>query len=51
MGYYVRELTNRKIVAAILISFVSWLSEKKIGLAGFLTALPLKTLLFFYEVM
>ncbi len=33
------------IVAAILISFVSWLSGKKIALAGFLTALPLTTLL------
>lgn len=33
------------IVAAILISFVSWLSNKKVGLAGFLTALPLTTLL------
>lgn len=33
------------IVAAVLISFVSWLSGKKTGLAGFLTALPLTTLL------
>jgi uncharacterized membrane protein YczE len=33
------------IVAAILISFVSWLSGKKTSLAGFLTALPLTTLL------
>lgn len=33
------------IVSAILISFVSWFSGKKIGLAGFLTALPLTTLL------
>lgn len=33
------------ILAAILISFVSWLSGKKTGLAGFLTALPLTTLL------
>ena len=32
-------------VASILISFVSWLSGKKVGLAGFLTALPLTTLL------
>ena len=32
-------------VAAILISFVSWLSDKKTGLAGFLTALPLTTLI------
>jgi len=33
------------IVAAVLISFVSWLSAKKTALAGFLTALPLTTLL------
>jgi hypothetical protein len=33
------------IIAAALISFVSWLSGKKTGLAGFLTALPLTTLL------
>lgn len=33
------------IVAAMLISFVSWLSGKKTGLAGFLTALPLTTLI------
>ncbi len=33
------------VVAALLISFVSWLSGKKTGLAGFLTALPLTTLL------
>lgn len=32
-------------LASLLISFVSWLSGKKIGLAGFLTALPLTTLL------
>ena len=32
-------------ISAVLISFVSWLSHKKIGLAGFLTALPLTTLL------
>jgi len=36
---------GKTVVAAILISFVSWLSGKKIGLAGFLTALPLTTLL------
>jgi len=35
----------KTIIAAILISFVSWLSGKKTGLAGFLTALPLTTLL------
>jgi hypothetical protein len=33
------------LVAATLISFVSWLSDKKTGLAGFLTALPLTTLI------
>jgi hypothetical protein len=32
-------------VAAALISSVSWLSGKKTGLAGFLTALPLTTLI------
>jgi hypothetical protein len=36
---------GKTIVAALLISFVSWLSGKKTGLAGFLTALPLTTLL------
>ncbi len=36
---------GKTIVAAILISFVSWLSGKKTGLAGFLIALPLTTLL------
>jgi len=36
---------GKTINAAILISFVSWLSGKKVGLAGFLTALPLTTLL------
>lgn len=36
---------GKTIVAAILISFVSWLSGKRTGLAGFLTALPLTTLL------
>ena len=36
---------GKTIIAAILISFVSWLSGKKTGLAGFLTALPLTTLL------
>jgi hypothetical protein len=33
------------VIAAILISFVSWLSGRKTGMAGFLTALPLTTLL------
>ena len=33
------------LVASILISFVSWLSGKQASLAGFLTALPLTTLL------
>ncbi|WP_419172573.1 hypothetical protein [Halobacteriovorax sp.] len=36
---------GKTVVAAILISFVSWLSGKKTGLAGFITALPLTTLL------
>ncbi len=36
---------GKTIIAAIFISFVSWLSGKKTGLAGFLTALPLTTLL------
>ena len=33
------------VISAILISFVSWLSSKKVGVAGFLTALPLTTLI------
>lgn len=33
------------IFSAVFISFVSWLSGKRVGLAGFLTALPLTTLL------
>ena len=33
------------LVAAVVISFVSWLAGKKTGLAGFLTALPLSSLL------
>ncbi len=33
------------LVAAVVISFVSWLAGKKTGLAGFLTALPLTSLL------
>lgn len=36
---------GKTILAAVLISFVSWLSGKKTTLAGFLTALPLTTLL------
>ena len=36
---------GKTIIAAILISFVSWLSGKRTTLAGFLTALPLTTLL------
>lgn len=36
---------GKVLLAAILISFVSWLSSKKTGLAGFLTALPLTTLI------
>jgi len=38
-------MIGKVVVSAILISFVSWLSGKKIALAGFLTALPLTTLL------
>ena len=39
-------ITLGKIIfAALIISFVSWLSGKKTGLAGFLTALPLTTLI------
>lgn len=41
MGFTVLKICT----AALLISFVSWLSGKKINLAGFLTALPLTTLL------
>lgn len=33
------------IISAVLISFVSWLSGKKTVLAGFLTALPITTLI------
>lgn len=36
---------GKTILAALLISFVSLLSGKKTGLAGFITALPLTTLL------
>ncbi len=36
---------GKTIVAAVLISFVSWLSGRQTSLAGFLTALPLTTLL------
>lgn len=36
---------GKTVLSALLISFVSTLSEKKVGLAGFLTALPLTTLL------
>ena len=36
---------GKTALAAIIISFVSWLSGKKTGLAGFLTALPLTTLI------
>ena len=36
---------GKTIVAAVMISFVSWLSGKKTGLSGFLTALPITTLL------
>lgn len=36
---------TKTLVAAVLITFVSWLSGKKTGLAGFLTALPLTSML------
>ena len=36
---------GKVLLAATVISFVSWLSGKKMALAGFLTALPLTTLL------
>ncbi len=36
---------GKTVFAAVIISFVSWLSGKKTGIAGFLTALPLTTLL------
>ena len=36
---------GKVLVAALLISFVSWLSGKKTSLAGFLTALPLTSML------
>lgn len=36
---------GKVIISAIVISFVSWLAGKKTSLAGFLTALPLTTLL------
>lgn len=36
---------GKVLVASVLISFVSWLSGKQTSLAGFLTALPLTTLL------
>ena len=36
---------GKVIIASIIISFVSWLSGKQTSLAGFLTALPLTTLL------
>ena len=43
MGWFIVKL----VVSAALISFVSWLSGKKPGLAGLLLALPLVTLLAF----
>lgn len=36
---------GKVLLAAALISFVSWLSGKKTSLAGFLTALPLTSML------
>lgn len=38
-------MIGKVFVAAILISIVSWLSGKKSDLAGFLTALPLTSML------
>ncbi|MEZ4743686.1 MAG: hypothetical protein R3B45_14785 [Bdellovibrionota bacterium] len=38
-------IVGKVIFAAFIISFVSWLSGKKTSLAGFITALPLTTLL------
>ncbi len=38
-------ITGKIILAAVLISGVSWLSGKHTSLAGFITALPLTTLL------
>jgi hypothetical protein len=35
----------KTVIAAMFISFVSWLAGKKTHLAGFITALPLTTLL------
>ena len=35
----------KTIAAACIISFVSWLSGKKMGMAGFLTALPLTSMI------
>lgn len=36
---------SKVIISASIISFVSWLSGKKLGLAGFITALPLTTIM------
>jgi hypothetical protein len=38
-------MIGKVILASVLISLVSWLSGKKLALAGFLTALPLTTML------
>ena len=38
-------MIGKTLVAAVMISFVSWLSGKKTGFAGFITALPITTLL------
>ena len=38
-------LIGKTVLAAVTISFVSWLAGKRTELAGFLTALPLTTLL------
>ncbi|MGK0367308.1 MAG: putative membrane protein YczE [Thermoproteota archaeon] len=36
---------GKVLLSAIIITFVSWLSGKKTALAGFLTALPITTLI------
>lgn len=41
MGMFVAKI----LISAVLIATVSWLSGKKTAMAGFLTALPLTTLL------
>ena len=38
-------IISKVLASALIIAFVSWLSGKKLALAGFLTALPLTTLI------